>query len=240
MLRNLLESNAPRQRRRAGTVASIVVHTVMIGGAIVASASAKPRPGDQPPPRDPTMILTPPSEVPPRRSRGPSGESARRSDVIRGPIRDIRGPSLHYLDSLARPTVDVRPESLIEGDPWPNCAFTTHCGRSPDVEARGAGGDQPLTLATVERPAALRSPLRPRYPDQLRAAGVTGRVVVRLVVDTLGRVEPETVVIRESSHDLFASAVRAVLPALRFVPAEAGGRRARMLVELPFEFRLDQ
>jgi protein TonB len=69
---------------------------------------------------------------------------------------------------------------------------------------------------------------------------VTGRVVVRLVVDTVGRVEPATITIRESSHDLFTQAVRAILPALRFVPAEAGGRRVRMLVDIPFEFRLNQ
>jgi periplasmic protein TonB len=69
---------------------------------------------------------------------------------------------------------------------------------------------------------------------------MTGRVVVRLIVDTVGRVEPASVVIRESSHDLFAQAVRAVLPSLRFVPAEAGGRKVRMLVDLPFEFRLNE
>jgi hypothetical protein len=47
------------------------------------------------------------------------------------------------------------------------------------------------------------------------------------------------VVIRESSHDLFAQAIRAVLPSLRFTPAVAGGRKVRMLVDLPFEFRLN-
>jgi protein TonB len=84
----------------------------------------------------------------------------------------------------------------------------------------------------------MLAPPRPRYPDQLRAAGVTGRVVVRLVVDTAGRVELASVTVREASHDLFAQAVRAVLPSLRFTAAEAGGRKIRMLVDLPFEFRL--
>lgn len=41
-----------------------------------------------------------------------------------------------------------------------------------------------------------------------------------------------------SSHDLFAASARAALPALRFSPAEAGGRRVRQLVELPFAFEL--
>jgi protein TonB len=113
-------------------------------------------------------------------------------------------------------------------------------GEPPGGRAPGSSpGDEPATAGNVDRAAALLAPPRPRYPDQLRVAGVTGRVVVRLVVDTMGRVEPASVVIRESSHDLFAQAVRAVLPSLRFTPAAAGGRKVRMLVDLPFEFRLN-
>jgi protein TonB len=92
----------------------------------------------------------------------------------------------------------------------------------------------------VDRIARLLTEPRPHYPEQLRSAGVSGRVVVQFTVDTLGLVEPGSVVVREAAHELFADAVRAVLPALRFRAAEAGGHRVRMLVELPFEFRLDR
>jgi len=42
----------------------------------------------------------------------------------------------------------------------------------------------------------------------------------------------------EASNDLFAAAVRQVLPAWRFRPATAGGRTVKQLVQLPLLFRM--
>ena len=234
MFGTLLESNAPRQRRRASTVASIVVHTAAIGGAIVATASAKaraPRPADRPDPR--VFYLPTPARA---------AEPIARSRLDPRPTRPIseRLPdpwTIRYTpDSVVSPSTGIDPRTLLAAD-------TAGLGL-PDGPIGGAPigdrvtGDQLATAMTVDRAAAMLAPPRPRYPDRLRAAGVPGRVVVRLVVDTTGRVEPASVVIREASHDLFAQAVRAVLASLRFAPAEAGGRKVRMLVDLPFEFRL--
>jgi protein TonB len=236
MLRTLLESQAPRQRRRASTVASITVHTVAIAGAVVATASAKlePRPADRRPERPPVYIQTQDAE---RRTSEASPTRRSTDTPWLERMRPLDESILKYAPTTGlKPAIDIDPGALLRGD--------TLGPSRPPGGALGGGligplvGDQPATAATVDRPAALIAPPRPRYPDQLRAAGVIGRVVVRLVVDTMGRVEPATVVIRESSHDLFAHAVRAVLPSLRFAPAEAGGRKVRMLVDLPFEFRL--
>lgn len=234
MLRTLLESNAPRQRRHASTVASIAVHTVAIAGAIVATASAKSEPS-----RDARRWEKPPVYIPiqePERSREAS--PARRPTNEIG-LEDMQPPDeliLPYTPNIVSgPSVDVDPRSLLAAD---SLGPRRPSGRIVGELVGPVLGGQPATATTVDRPAALLAPPRPRYPDQLRSAGVTGRVVVRLVVDTSGRVEPTSVVIREASHDLFAHAVRAVLPGLRFVPAEVGGRKVRMLVDLPFEFRL--
>jgi protein TonB len=239
VFRTLIESNPPKQRRRASTIASVVLHTTAIGGAIVATASARPSHLVEPRPRQPQIIYAEINErsgAIHRRATSVSRQRARPADAV----RDIRAPvwSLRNAEAVTGPFVDVSPEGMLARDRSLTCAVT-RCERGPDsVAATVAGGL--ATIATVERPAALRTPPRPRYPEQLRAAGVTGRVVVRLVVDTLGRIEPATIVIRESSHDLFTHAVRAVLPGLRFIPAEAGGRKVRMLIELPFDFRLDE
>ena len=66
---------------------------------------------------------------------------------------------------------------------------------------------------------------KPRYPEQLRQAGVDGRVLVRFTVDTTGRVDPSSVKILTSTHDLFSRAVRESLAGFRFKPAEVNGRR---------------
>jgi protein TonB len=79
---------------------------------------------------------------------------------------------------------------------------------------------------------------RPHYPDALRAAGLGGHVLVQFVVDTTGRIEPQSVRVLESTHDLFARSVLAVLPRFRFQPAEVNGKRIRMAAQMPFEFTI--
>jgi hypothetical protein len=63
-------------------------------------------------------------------------------------------------------------------------------------------------------------------------------VSARFVVDTLGRVEPASIEITETTHTLFADAVRVALLRQRFLPAAAGGHLVRQLVVQPFEFRI--
>jgi protein TonB len=241
MLRTLLESDARPERRRASTAVSAAVHTVAIAGAVVATASATT---DRP--RSEHGLNRPPLYVPllPRMERPRDASSAAKpalrvedaivDRVVRPPSAPVSGP--HW---IGRPPGEIDPRALLAAD-------TGILGRQASFGEPASGralgslpGDEPATAGNVDRAAALAAPPRPRYPDQLRVAGVTGRVVVRLVVDTMGRVEPASIAIRESSHDLFAEAVRAVLPSLRFTPAVTGGRKVRMLVDLPFEFRLN-
>ena len=85
---------------------------------------------------------------------------------------------------------------------------------------------------------ALRVRAEPAYPAVLRRSGVEGAVRIRFVVDTLGRVELSSVDVRATTNEAFTEAVRAVLPKLRFTPAEVGRRRVRQLVEMPFIFSL--
>jgi protein TonB len=78
----------------------------------------------------------------------------------------------------------------------------------------------------------------PRYPESLRQAGLDGRVLVRFIVDTIGKVDMNSVQVLESTHDLFARAVRDALGRFRFKPAEVRGRRIPAMAEMPFEFQM--
>jgi protein TonB len=97
--------------------------------------------------------------------------------------------------------------------------------------------DQTYFEFQVEKPVVVQpgNP-SPKYPDILKQASVTGEVLAQFVVDTTGRAEMSTFKVLKSSHDLFTSAVRAVLPQMRFLPAETGGRKVKQLVQLPFSF----
>ena len=96
---------------------------------------------------------------------------------------------------------------------------------------------QPYFEFQVEKPVKLASgSANPTYPAELKAANVSGVVLAQFVVDTLGRVEASTFKVLKSDHQLFTEAVKDVLPSLRFVPAEVGGRKVKQLVQQPFTF----
>jgi TonB family protein len=97
------------------------------------------------------------------------------------------------------------------------------------------GDSQVYTAAVVEEGPALLSP-PPPYPELLRRAGIAGRVLLQAIVDTAGRVEPNSVKILKSSSPGFAVPTRRWALAARFRPARLQGRAVRVLVNLPVDF----
>ena len=232
MLARLPESRRRRERRLAGIVTSAIAHAVVIL-TVVATASAGP------PPRPDDEVVHPLPVFPPRpaepgrvhTSRPPAttAEPARPGFVLRAPPRiDVVIPPVEH----GIPEVDFTTRATGPG-PASGAGGGAHSG--PGI---GDGGGV-LTLATVEKPVLqLPTPGAVRYPAMLRSAGLVGQVNARFIVDTTGRVEPGSLVVLTTDHELFSSSVRAALPSLRFIPAEAGGRKVRQLVEQRFVFEL--
>jgi protein TonB len=106
--------------------------------------------------------------------------------------------------------------------------------RSPNVTDESPRLESQVEQAVIAIPGTAT----PRYPAMLQSAGLEGDVRAQFVVDTLGRVEPGSFRALESTHDLFAAAVREALGRARFKPAEAGGHKVRQLVEQTFTFRI--
>jgi biopolymer transport protein TolR len=91
----------------------------------------------------------------------------------------------------------------------------------------------------VERPVKqLPDGVVLHYPDVMRESRTNGEVLAQFVVDTNGHALPETFKVLKTTHDLFAQAVRAALPDMRFVPATIGGKPVRQLVQQPFHFTI--
>jgi hypothetical protein len=90
----------------------------------------------------------------------------------------------------------------------------------------------------VDRAAvAARDNPRPAFSRSLLASKPDARIVVEFVVDTTGRADTTTFKVLSSPHKSAASAVRGVLPRLRFAPAELKGRKVRQIVQMPFRIR---
>jgi TonB family protein len=77
----------------------------------------------------------------------------------------------------------------------------------------------------------------PRLQNEL--ADIEGEVRVRFSVDTQGRPVMSTIVVETSPSPLLTSAVRAVIPGIRFEPARSGGTDSRAIadvVQIGFHF----
>jgi TonB family protein len=103
--------------------------------------------------------------------------------------------------------------------------------------ANGASTDdgQVYTAAGVEEVPVLLSP-PPAYPAPLQRAGIEGRVLLQAIVDTSGRVEPNSLKILKSSSPGFDRSITRWALQARFRPARLQGRSVRVLVNLPVDF----
>ena len=80
--------------------------------------------------------------------------------------------------------------------------------------------------------------VHPVYPFPLRRQGLGGGATLQFMIDTAGRVEMGSVQLLADTDPQFALACRAILPEMRFIPAEYNGRKVRELVRMPFLFAL--
>ena len=80
----------------------------------------------------------------------------------------------------------------------------------------------------------------PGFPEALIRSGTRdGQVVVRFIVNDVGRVDVASMIVERSDDDLFTEAVRDVLPLFRFEPARTVGLESRPVaawVSVPFRF----
>jgi protein TonB len=233
MLRTLLESQANPKRGVSGTAISIGVHTAIIGAAIVATARATTRRPEAPPP----SLIYRAEPVPP--SPRPQASSTNRRDAGALVVPKVLVPPVDIPKHL--PPIDITKPITHEGDfdTAPINLGVALPGGSP--HALGSGNTGPLTSEMVDQAAVPRSDNpRPTYPAALRAASIEGNVVARFVIDTGGRAEPNSIEIVETTHALFADAVRQALLRSRYLPATLNGHPVRQLVEQRFAFTLDR
>ena len=117
------------------------------------------------------------------------------------------------------------------------CAMPSPDFKEQDAKAAEAPGQ--FFDFQVTHPASARpSNMPPKYPAQLRAAGIEGTVIAKFVVDTNGSVIPRTFEVIRSDHDGFTAAVREAIPTIKFFPATVGERKVKQLVSMPFAFAL--
>ena len=230
MFNQLIESKPKKQRMAGGTVFSVVLHTVLIGGAVYATAAAgnkdektkaekiqfvemkkEPVPEKKAPEPPKEVIVKPP---PPKGFQG-----------LRAPVKiDIKIPEIDLSKAITN-------ESDFSGK-----------GVKGGTGSGVVGGTGPVTNQTyfefqVEKPAEMlpESP-KPKYPSVLESSGIAGEVQAQFVVNTQGKADLDQFKVLKSSNELFTQAVKNVLPRMRFSPAMIGGKPVNQLVQQSFQF----
>jgi TonB family protein len=102
----------------------------------------------------------------------------------------------------------------------------------------GAGG--PWTAGAVDDPVEVIEQPAPRYPPVLAQAGITGRVELEYVVDTMGRAEPGSLHALSSTRPEFEAAARTAVLGSRYRPARLHGLVVRQLVRQILSFRIER
>jgi len=239
MFDNLLESNAKKERRAGGTVASVVIHAVLIGAAAYATSQAKQvlekpkaenvkfievKKVEEPPPPEPERAPPPPDVV-------AAPPIAKGFQVLTAPIK--------IPDVL--PDIDLSKSVTNEADfSGKGVAGGIAKGVVGGIVPEKIDASQTYFEFQVEKQVAAIPGSGPRYPDMLRSANVEGEVIAQFVVGTDGKADMSTFKVLKSSHDLFTAAVKNYLPNMRFHAAEVGGAKVKQLVQMPFQFSLNR
>src|SRR5436305_7305089 len=209
MFNQLLESKAKKQKMAGGTTFSIVLHTVLIAGAVYATARAgtkdekakaekiqfvemkkePPKVPDKPPPPKEVVVKPPP----------PKG-----FQVLRAPVKiDIKIPEIDLSKAVTN-------EADFSGK-----------GVKGGTGSGVVGGTGPVTNQTyfefqVEKPAEMLSDSpKPKYPSVLESSGIAGEVQAQFVVRSDGKTDLDSFKVLKSTNELFTQAVKNVLPRMR-------------------------
>lgn len=242
---HLIESTniqAVANRKRGGTAASIGLHMVLIAGVFTA-ASAAPAEKEATPEHTAIYVAPKPPIAKPlqRGTTAASGAPSRNSEFVMPKVPDMNNINIDI--DIPNVTADIAIDLSVRD-------FSSQRGGVGGGDGTGTGGDggsaaadpnSVLSGLEVEKPVVALSGYRtPRYPEAMRAMGVEETVNATFVVDTLGRIEPGSLEVRDAQHPSFIQAVREALANARFRPAEVRGRRVRQRVMQPFVFSLSR
>jgi TonB family protein len=116
-------------------------------------------------------------------------------------------------------------------------AVLASCGERPPVSSPAAAVPD-SALPAFEPPVVTNAESPVRYPPALFQQNIEGTVLLRLFVDSLGRLAPESTRVADGSGvSGLDSAALAAVPAMKFAPARRNGRPVATSFLQPIEFR---
>lgn len=219
----LIES---RKRSQKGKVAgmgivSLIVHTVVIAGAVYATLTAGET--DDSMKVDTAMVYL-------------NTEQQKQPDQPPPPQLDV---PLKGFQTVVAPTnipTNIPPVNLQEH-------FDPKDFSGVGVEGGVANGIVPTSDAVLsvdvvqEKPQRLAGP-PPVYPPLLQQAQIEGTVMVQAIIDTMGRVEPNSIKVTSTANPGFNESAKQSVAKSLFRPARVYGKAVRVLIQIPITYSI--
>ena len=234
MFDNLLETKKKKERTVGGTIISVVVHAVAIGAAVYGTLNAREAILEKPKAEKVDFVEVKKEEPKQEPEKAPPPEVTVAPPPPKG-FTVLTAP-VNIPDVI--PDIDLSKKVTDEAD-FTGKGVAGGVGHGV-VGGTGSANNEGAYFEFQVEKTVLGAPGNPvpTYPSMLQSAGVEGRVLAQFVVDTSGRADMSTFKVLETSHELFAQAVRQALPRYRFFPAEIGGKKVRQVVQQPFTFAI--
>ncbi|MEZ4413678.1 MAG: TonB family protein [Gemmatimonadales bacterium] len=228
MFEVLVESKPKKERTFGQFMVSMIVHALVITGAVVATKGAAEVVREHI--MDTTMVLlTPPKpEAPPPEAPPP--------DAIVSANPPPRG--FQTVVAVQDIPTEIPPINLNERfDP----KDFTGTGVQGGVAVGVVGGTGPVTGETyleaqVDDPPDLISAGPRRYPPVLERAGIGGRVVAQFVVDTTGHPEAAGFKVLSTTNAAFNEPAKEMIMKSVFRPGRVRGQAVRVQVQQAVSF----
>jgi len=236
MFENLIESKRKKQTTIGQATASLVVHAILIFGAVKATQGAAetlqkvlqdttvvfleppkaPPPPDQPPPQaviaaNPPpqgfQVVTPPENIP---TEIPPVNLNEKFDPRDFTGKGVEGGISTGVVGGTGPVVEGEVFLAAEVDETPTVA--------PGAQCQGA------------------------FPEVMKQAGINGKVTMQFVVNTDGHVDAGSFKVVSSTHKAFEESARQGIMGSKctFKPGKSRGQPVRVLVQVPMAFNISQ
>ncbi len=233
MFDTLIESKPKKERSALQMAFSLILHGVLIFGAVKATQGAVDAMQDDV--LDTTLIfLEAPKETPPEPEPPPPDQIVSANPPPKG-FQTVVAPE-------QIPT-EIPPVNLNERPVDPR-DFTGK-GVEGGIAAGVVGGTGPVEITgeeylqvEVDDPPRMISSGPQRFPPAMQAAGIQGRVVLEFVVDTSGHAEPNSFKVLSSSHKAFEEPAKEMILKSVFKPGRVRGQAVRTRVQQIINFSI--
>ena len=230
-----LPGAASRQEQRFSTLASSVVHMAVLAALIWGTSGAVEMAATTP--RDRLVFVAGP---------GPGGGGGGGGRAPKAPVNRIQRPRPTVAESFT-PAPEplpsrtlISPVAIVAGDEKPSAPETEGMGPGTGAgvdEGSGGGvGGGPFRPGSGVEPPRLLREVKAQYSEDARTRGITGGVVLEIVIRSDGSVG-DVKVLRGLGYGLDERAISAVR-SWKFAPARRLGSPVDVIVEVEVEFSL--